>query len=421
MLDRVNRIWRAYPSKFWVVAVTTFIDVIGATLIFPFFALYITQRFAVGMTQAGLLLGTFSMASLLGNMLGGAIADRFGRRRLVLFGLVFSALSAISMGLVDNLASFFVLAVIVGLLADMAGPARQAMIADILPEEKRTEGFGLLRVVANLSWIIGPSIGGFVASRSYLLLFILDAIASLLTAAIVFKLLPETKPPTPQGQARESLAQTFVGYHRVLKDRSYLGFLVVSMLMVTVYQQLYSTLSVYLRDVHDVPTQGYGFLLSMNAVVVVLFQIALTHRIKHLAPMLMMAAGTGLYLVGFSMFGIFATYALFIAAMLLITFGEMIVVPVGQTLAARFAPAEMRGRYMAFYGLSFTIPQIIGPMAAGLIMDYADPRWVWYIGGLLCAIAVVGFYTLHIRSGSRIAAEPVEQVASNEPRTAMTS
>jgi MFS family permease len=415
MRTQVKTIWQAYPSKFWVVVVTTFIDVIGATLIFPFFALYITQRFNVGMTQAGLLLGTFSLASLVGSVLGGALADKFGRRRMVLFGLVFSALSAVSMGLVDNLAAFYGLAVIVGLLSDMAGPARQAMIADILPEEKRTEGFGLLRVVANLSWIIGPTIGGFVASRSYLLLFILDAIASLITATIVFRLLPETKPPATEEQAKESLAQTFVGYGRVLKDGAYLGFLIVSMLMVIVYQQLYSTLSVYLRDVHGVPTQGYGFLLSMNAVTVVLFQLALTRKIKHFAPMLMMAAGTALYVVGFTLYGFVSIYALFMAAMLFITFGEMIVVPVGQALAARFAPADMRGRYMAFYGLSFTIPEIIGPTAAGLIMDNADPRWVWYIGGILCAIAVAGFYALHLRSGTRLAVAPIEQTAPSEP------
>ena len=78
-MTRIRRIWQEYPSRFWVIVVTTFIDVIGATLIFPFFALYITQRFNVGMAQAGLLLGTFSLASLVGSMLGGAIADKFGR------------------------------------------------------------------------------------------------------------------------------------------------------------------------------------------------------------------------------------------------------------------------------------------------------------------------------------------------------
>lgn len=407
-MTRLKRIWHEYPSKFWVVVVTTFIDVIGGTLIFPFFALYITQRFNVGMTQAGLLLGTFSLASLAGGVLGGALADKFGRRRIVLFGLVFSALSAVAMGLVDTLAAFYALAVIVGLLADMAGPARQAMVADILPEEQRAEGFGVLRVVANLSWIIGPTIGGLVASYSFLLLFVLDAIASLITATIVYRFLPETKPEATAEQAKESLPQTFVGYRRVLKDHLYIGFLLVTMLMTVVYLQLYSTLSVYLRDTHGVPAQGYGLLLSINAVIVVLFQIALMRRIKNFAPLLMMAAGTTLYVIGFSLYGFVSSYALFVVAMLFITGGEMIVVPVGQALAARFAPPDMRGRYMAFYGMAHTVPSIVGPTAAGLIMDYGDPRWVWYIGGILCTIAVGGFYALHLRSGARLAVEPIE-------------
>jgi MFS family permease len=414
MLIRARQLWQEYPSKFWVVVVTAFIDVIGNTLIFPFFALYITQRFHVGMTQAGLLLGTFSVASLVGSVLGGALADKFGRRRMVLFGLVFSALSAVTMGLVDNLATFYGVAVVVGLLADMAGPARQAMVADILPEEQRAEGFGLLRVVANLSWIIGPTIGGLVASYSFLLLFVLDAIMSLITAVIVYKFLPETRPAMAEEEEKQSLAQTFIGYGVVLKDGAYIAFLLVSMLMAVVYLQLYSTLSVYLRDTHGIEAQGYGLLLSMNAGVVVLFQISLTRKTKNLAPMLMMAAGAGLYTIGFSLYGFTSTYAFFVVAMLFITFGEMIVVPVGQALAARFAPADMRGRYMAFYGMTFTIPQIIGPTAAGLIMDNGDPRWVWYLGGILCVVAVAGFYALHLRSGARLAINPSEPAAMIE-------
>ena len=269
-------------------------------------------------------------------------------------------------------------------------------------------------MVAKLSWIIGPTIGGLVASYSFLLLFVLDAIASVITATIVYKFLPETRPAMTEEEEKQSLTQTFIGYGIVLKDGMYIAFLLVSMLMAIVYLQLYSTLSVYLRDVHGVEAQGYGLLLSMNAGVVVLLQISLTRKIKNLAPMLMMAAGAGLYVIGFGLYGFVSTYALFVVAMLFITFGEMIVVPVGQALAARFAPADMRGRYMAFYGMTFTIPQIIGPTAAGLIMDNADPRWVWYLGGSLCAVAVAGFYALHLRSGARLAATPTGQTVPIE-------
>ena len=194
------------------------------------------------MTQAGVLLAIFSVSGFLGSMIGGALTDKFGRRGMVLFGLVFSALSSLSMGIVDELSVFYLLAVVVGLLSNIAGPARQAMVADILPEEKQAEGYGILRVAGNLAWIMGPTIGGFLAATSYLLLFILDAITSLITAVIVYKLVPETKPKVPEEQRQETILETLVGYRVVIGDKIYMAYLMTSMLMLIVYQQMYNTL-----------------------------------------------------------------------------------------------------------------------------------------------------------------------------------
>jgi len=415
MLNRVRSTYQEFPPRFWILVVATFIDRIGGTLIYPFFALYITEKFNVGMTEAGILVAIFSVSAFVGSMLGGALADKFGRRAMVLFGLVFSALSSISMGLVDDLSAFYLLAVFVGLLSNIGGPARQAMVADLLPKEKHSEGFGINRVAGNLAWILGPTIGGLLAARSYMLLFVLDAVTSLITAVIVFKLIQETKPEASPGETQETILQTFVGYRVVLADRLYMLFLLVSMLMLIVYQQMYNTLSVYLRDSHGVTPQAYGMLLSLDAGVVVLFQFWIARKIRPYAPMLMMMVGTLFYLVGFTMYGFVASYALFVVAILLITIGEMIVMPVGQALVARLAPVDMRGRYMAIFGLSWTIPSAVGPWAAGLVLDNYDPNWVWYAAGIISAVAAAGFYILHLRGGSRLAAEGSVDDAPGEP------
>ena len=308
------------------------------------------------------------------------------------------------MGLVEDLTVFYLLAVGVGLLSEIAEPARQAMIADLLPEEQRAEGFGILRVAGNLAWILGPTIGGLLATKSYLILFILDAVASLITAAIVYRFVPETKPESTSAQQQVSIMETLAGYRQVATDRLYLAFIFTSMLMTIVYLQMYQTLSVYLRDVHGISEQRYGLMLSLDAGTVVLFQIWVARIIRKYPPMIMMALGTAFYLVGFTMFGIVNTYFLFVLAILIITVGEMIVMPVGNSLAALFAPEEMRGRYMAFFGLSWTIPSAVGSWAAGLIMDNYNPNWVWYACGIISAMAVVGFYILHLKTSNRFAA-----------------
>ena len=409
MFVRIKDTYNEFPRTFWTLVGASFIDRLGGTMIFPFFALYVTQKFNVGMTQAGVLLAIFSVAGLVGSMIGGALTDKFGRRGMVLFGLVFSALSSVSMGLVNELSHFYLLAIVVGSLSNIAGPAHQAMVADLLPEEKRTEGFGILRVAANLAWIFGPMIGGLIAGRSYLMLFILDAITSLIVAFIVFRAIPETKPQEPETEQKKTLAQTFAGYRVVLADRLYLVYLLVSMFMLIAYQQMYHTLSVYLRDSHGIPESGYGALLSIDAALVVLLQFWVTRRVRDRPPMVMMALGTALYMVGLTMFGFVSAYWLFIVAILLLTFGEMVVMPISQALAARFAPEDMRGRYMAFYSLAWAVPSTIGPWAAGLILDNYNPDWVWYAAGIVCAIAVIGFLSLHMSAQKRFAAVPAEE------------
>ncbi|MEA4908177.1 MAG: MFS transporter [Anaerolineaceae bacterium] len=397
----LKKIYHEFPQKFWVVVLVSFVDRVGATLLFPFLSLYITQRFGVGMTQAGIILGLFSVFGLLGGMIGGALTDRFGRRKLILFGLVFSALSTLAFGFVNQFNVLYPLAVVVGLLSEIAGPAHSAMIGDILPEKQRQEGFGLLRIAGNMAWIIGPTIGGFVANRSFFTLFVMDAVVSCLVAVLFYLLIPETQPQKEEGEARESILDTFRGYGMVMRDFAFVAFLVAGILMGTVYQQMYNTLSVYLRDYHGIQPQGYGFLLTVSAIVVIFFQLSITRSIKRRPPFLLMGLGTLFYMVGFAMFGFVSAYALFALAIVVITLGEMIIMPTSQALAVNFAPEEMRGRYMALYGLIWMIPATIGPGAAGYILDHYNPNLLWYVGGALCAVSAFSFYLLHLRLGAQ--------------------
>jgi MFS family permease len=410
MFTRLKKLYHEFPRRFWIIVLTFFIDSVGGTLLFPFFSLYITDKFNVGMTQAGMVLATFSIFGIVGNMVGGALTDRFGRRKLILFGLVFSALSTLTLGLVNSLAVLFPLAAFIGLLSDVSGPAHQAMMADILTEKQRQEGFGLMRVVRNLAWIIGPSIGGFLASRSFMLLFIIDAIVSCIVAVIFYTSMPETKPEHHEEEHKEheSIWQTIAGYGIVLKDLAFMAFIVAAILMGAVYQQMYNSLSVYLRDNHSIDPQGYGFLMTTSAITVILFQFWVSRNIKDKPPFVIMAVGTLFYMLGFSMFGFVSAYWLFMSAIVVITIGEMLIMPTSQTLAANFAPVEMRGRYMAIFGLTWLLPSTFAPMLAGLILDNLNPNLLWYIGGILCAIAATAFYALHLRLGRQERFIPVE-------------
>jgi MFS family permease len=402
MISRFRKTYTEYPSTFWTLIGATFIDSLGGALLFPFFALYVTRKFGVGMTEVGILFAIYAVSSLVGSVVGGALADRIGRRSIVIFSLVASALSSLLMGLVVDLNVFYGLAVMVGLLASAGGPARQAMVADLVPQEQRTEAYGILRVVANLAVAIGPAIGGILADRSFLLLFIIDAIASIITAVIVYLSIPETKPETKVEKKEEGFLKLLGGYLVIMQDGLFIAFFITYVLMTMVYVQLNSSLSVYLRDVHGVPARGFGYLMSMNAAMVVLFQFAIARRLRGRPPFLVMAIGTVLYGVGFLMYGLVGVYPMFMVAMVIITIGEMVIMPVAQALVARLAPEDMRGRYMAFFSFAWAIPFAVGPLAAGQIMDNYDPVWVWYASGIIAAIAVLGYLWLHVSVGAKV-------------------
>jgi MFS family permease len=394
----IRNFYRSYRRSFWILVGATFIDRLGGALLFPFFALYITEKFNVGMTEVGVLFALFSLSSFVGSFLGGALTDRVGRRRILIFGLLASSFSTLLMGFIESLQAFYVLALIAGIFTDVAGPAHQAMVVDLVPEEKRAEGFGILRVAFNLAVVIGPMIGGLMAARSYQLLFVTDAIISTITAGIVFFFLRETKPKTRSGAQPETVGATFKGYGRVLRDGTFMLFVGACILMGLVYMNMNTTLGVYLRDVHNAEAWNYGLLLSINALMVVFLQFPIAHQITDRPPLLMMAIGTALYAVGFAMYGLVSGNAMFVLAMVIITVGEMIVSPVAQALVARFAPEDMRGRYMAIFGISWSIPFMIGPLLAGLILDNLNPNLLWYAAGFIGMLAVLGFLYLHRRA-----------------------
>jgi len=365
MLKNSRDIYKEYPKDFWVLAGSMFIDRIGTAFVFPFLALFITDRFNVGMTLVGQTLAIYFGGAFLGNMIGGALADKFGRKGVLITGLVLSAVSSLAMGLAKDWGFFINLVLVAGVCSELGAPAVQAMIADILPIEKRADGMGILRVVVNLAVTIGPAIGGILAGINFMFLFLGDVIVSLTTAIIVFYALPETKPELNEGEIEETIAQSIAGYRRAFFDKIFMAVIFLSMLTALVYMQLNTTLSVFLNDVHNIPAQQYGYLLSINAAMVVLFQFFVTRRVKRFHPLMVLMVGNLFFAAGFGLFAFTDRYWQFIASILIITVGRMLYGPVIQALIANIAPEDARGRYLAVFHTVWVLAAGIAPLMAG--------------------------------------------------------
>ena len=403
VLEKIQNVYQEYPPAFWVLMTGTFIDRFGTNLIFPFLAIYVVQRFDAKITQVGLIYTMIAVSSGLGNFLAGALADRFGRRFTLLLGMICAATARVALGLANDFTGIYIAAVFTGLFGAVGWPAQLAITADLLGPEKRATGFGIQRVIINSTFALGPLVGGFVGPRiGYLPLFVMDALTSYFVAFIVFSKLPETQPNKGQDSRGESFAQTLAGYGRVFQDRVFFAFIVISTLTVTAFMQMSTTLPIFLVKFQHMSESFIGALIMLNALMVVLLQFPITRWASKKPLLLIMIGGATCYLIGFGSYGLPPSVPLFVFAIILITVGEMLVIPTSQALTALLAPADMRARYVAAERLNWIVAQALGPLAAGAMLDRFDPRWVWFGCSIICGISIISFYALHLHARERL-------------------
>lgn len=418
----MKQTFQEFPETFWVITFSSFIDQIGGFMMMPFIAIYMTQAFGISMVEVGLVFIIVGVGNMLGGMIGGALTDKIGRKICALFGLLISGLFSIGFIFIHTVTALYILVGMMGLLGAIGGPARQAMLADILPKEQRAEGFAILRVIVNLSATIGPALGGLLAATNFKFIFLADAITSFITAVIFVFKVPETKRNSDEQNVETSENQSSVppekksdrGYKEVFMDWRFMIFVFISAIMSLVYMQMISTLPVFLTAELGFNLNIYGLLISMNAFMVVVMQFWLTHKIKGFQALIMMAAGNILYGIGFGMYGFIGTIPLAFLAMVIITIGEMVVAPYSQSIAANLAPEDKRGRYMAVHGWSSIFPMLFGIVGSGAIMDNMDSKILWYLSGILSIIAAIGYLFLYITSKKYFSQSNQEQTSTEE-------
>jgi predicted MFS family arabinose efflux permease len=214
------------------------------------------------------------------------------------------------------------------------------MLADLIPPDRRPDAFALLRMSNNVGIAIGPAIGGFIASSSYYIAFLCAAagLASygLLLTFFARETLPEETRHKPKPR------YPFEGYGTVLRDRQFLtatgGFMLAQMAIVPIWVLM----SVYVKENYGVAENQFGLIAATNAVMVIIFQFPVTLITKRFQPLTVMATGTAIYALATFCIALASGFWGFWLCMVLMTSGELILVPTSSTYAANLAPADMR-------------------------------------------------------------------------------
>jgi MFS family permease len=389
-----------YPRQFWLLFWGLLISTIGASMIWPFLMIYVSERLSLPLTTIASLMTLNAAVGLVFSFIGGNLIDRAGRKWIMVISLAINGLVYILLSYSNTLASFAILMALSGAFNPLYRVGADAMMADLIPAEKRLDAYSLLRMGNNVGVALGPAIGGFIATRSYTTAFFLAA-AGMLTYSLLLTFFARETLPRDFGMEKKD-KESLGGYGRALRDKPFMLFSGTFVLTQICAAIMWVLLAVYVKQNFQIPESQYGWIPTTNAVMVIAFQMLVTSISKRYPPFFLLAFGSLLYAASVGSVALGQAFWAFLMSMVILTIGELILVPTATTLAANLSPQDMRGRYMSIYGLTWGIAAGIGPILGGFLNDNIGPTAIWY-GGLLVGLVAAGiFVILGIRYASTI-------------------
>ena len=367
---------------------------------FPFIAVYFSQT--VGFSWAGFMMMVPPFISLIGNVIGGTVADAFGRRPIMLLGATIQscmfALFALSPSSIVDYIAFLG----IGVGGALYGPASDAMVADLVEEDNRKEVFATFITFKNIGAVVGPIFGAVLFFDYRTILLWSCAAVMLIYTVAIFIAIKETLPQ--KKERKVPFARQLADTGQIVKDRAFMYYIVAGIFSVVAIMQLDLYLAVYVTE--NVPLQpimqvdGWtvqldgaevlGWMLGINGLLFVLFILPMTKWLKKWTEQQVfilscLLAGFGMFAVGFT-----TNFWLLCVLTIIFTFGEIVRAPVLYHFVSRHAPEQARAQYMGMANMQFTVGRMLAPITV-FLATWLPPIAVF--GVILCsALISMGLY-----------------------------
>jgi MFS family permease len=377
-----------YSPQIWLLFWGTLFGSLGMSLVWPFLTIYIREQLDIPLSQITPLFTLQAVTGLAAATLISPLMDLVGRKGPMIAGTIASALTMIAMSRAGSYAAWAVLLPAYAVVNAAFRIGSYTMAADLVEPEHRARVYALLRTGDNVGIALGPALGGFLVAVAYRLSYYAAAVTQLGLALGVFLLLTET---LARAQDDTPLHTAGLGYGPLLRDRPFLVIWGLYVLVNIAGAMVFTLLGVYVKEHYGIPENRYGFIIGTNAVMVVLLQYGVTRTSTRYPPLAVIVAGSLFYAAGMGGFALSRGFVAFLAAMVLFTLGELLLVPTATALVANIAPPAMRARYMGIFTLTFRVSAGIGPVLGGLLNDLIAPSATWYGGMAACLVAAAGY------------------------------
>ena len=391
MIGSTLGFFKQFNRDLWILAAGWFVGALGFGASIPFIAIYFYDELGMSTIEIGLFFGAMAVVRSVFQAIGGEMSDRVGRVPLLVHSQFArsGAFFGLAMLIVYDMGFWCVAAFLLinSIFGSIFMPAVNAMVSDILPHQKRLDGYALTRTAGNLGWAAGPAIGGFLAAFSYAALFHLSAVITLLSGLIfwLFLKVPRSKKVSEQFRFSDLIA--------VRTDRNLAFHVLLIFCLYLVVSQLIAPFSVYTVELVGISKSDLGLLFTLNGLLVALLQIPMTRLLSRTRFTTQLALGSFVYFIGYGIMGLFDSYNFLVAVVIIVTLGEIAMSPPSLTLTSRLAPEGRMGRYMGIHGFFVTAGWSLGPLYGGFFLDrfVSSPALAWLMISSLALVSACGY------------------------------
>lgn len=367
----------------WLLSMVMLINRSG-TMVIPFMTLYLTSpKMGFSIAQAGAVFGLFGAGAFSGALLGGKMTDKIGFYPVQLITLLGGGFLFFVLGQMHTYLGICVFTYLLSFVNEAFRPANSTAIAFYSKESNRTRSYSLNRLAINLGWAVGSGIGGILAHINYELLFWVDGSTNILAAIIMWLFLkPVDYKPIPKKDIKDYITRS------AYDDRTYMIFVVITMLFACCFFQLFTNLPVYLKKDLHFSEPFIGGLMATNGIMIALFEMVLIYKLEgKRANMAYITFGVLLVGMAFLILHLPGPAALVAVTMIVVvTLGEILSMPFMNSFWISRTQENNRGQYAALYTMAWSAAQTLGPLGGAQLAQHSGFPLLWWIVGGLCVV-----------------------------------
>lgn len=379
---------KRWPRDLVALVVARAVNQLGAFAM-SFLTVTLVEVYDASLGTAGLVVALFGLATIPSRLVGGRLADALGRRPTIVVGLIGCAAALAVIAASPGIAGALVGAVLLGLAFEIYEPPSQALLADLVPEARRPQAYGLLGAALAAAAIAAGGLATLLGGVDLRLLFVADAVTCLAAAVLVVAFVRD-----PAGGAPVPTSVTGSPWH----DHRLLVMLALGTGNALVWSLATTTLPLT-AAARGIDPARTGWLLTVGALVTIVGQRLLRNAAAR--PFTLMSLGLLAVAAGFAVLAFAPVLVLLAAGAALVSLGQVFLLGPPYAVVAGLAETGSRAAYLAVFGTSWGIAQTAGPLASTRLLGLGVSV-PWLAGAGLClGLAAVQPLAARVLTGDR--------------------